>query len=168
MLTEELKNTIRQVPDFPKKGIQFLDITTGVKNPEALKDMIDFLYEQFKDKKVDYVAGIESRGFKLLTHKPGLGIHNELMSSVFISFAVAYGFFFAIRYSLRRYDNMKRWESFKHASYTAIYMLVIWFPMVLYICGKILFKKKDMRWGKTTHGLIREEEQKVNEQLLKS
>ena len=63
MLTEELKNTIRQVPDFPKKGIQFLDITTGVKNPEALKDMIDFLYEQFKDKKVDYVAGIESRGF---------------------------------------------------------------------------------------------------------
>ena len=63
MLIEDLKNTIRQVPDFPKKGIQFLDITTGVKNPEALKDMIDFLYEQFKDKKVDYVAGIESRGF---------------------------------------------------------------------------------------------------------
>lgn len=63
MLIEDLKNTIRQVPDFPKKGIQFLDITTGVKNPEAFKDMIDFLYEQFKDKKIDYVAGIESRGF---------------------------------------------------------------------------------------------------------
>ena len=63
MLIEDLKNTIRQVPDFPKKGIQFLDITTGVKNPEAFKDMVDFLYDQFKDKKVDYVAGIESRGF---------------------------------------------------------------------------------------------------------
>lgn len=63
MLIEDLKKTIRQVPDFPKKGIQFLDITTGVKNPEALKSMVDFLYEQFKDKKVDYVAGIESRGF---------------------------------------------------------------------------------------------------------
>lgn len=63
MLIEEIKNTIRQVPDFPKKGIQFLDITTGVKNPEAFKAMIDFLYEEFKDKKVDYVAGIESRGF---------------------------------------------------------------------------------------------------------
>lgn len=63
MLIEEIKNTIRQVPDFPKKGIQFLDITTGVKNPKAFKAMIDFLYEEFKDKKVDYVAGIESRGF---------------------------------------------------------------------------------------------------------
>ena len=101
------------------------------------------------------------RGFKLLTNKPGLGIQNEIMSSVFISFAVAYGFFIAIRYSLRRYANMKRWEALVQASYTAIYMLVIWFPMVLYICGKILFKEKDMRWGKTTHGLIREEEQKI-------
>ena len=63
MLLEEIKNEIRQVPDFPKKGIQFLDITTGVKNPEAFKAMIDFLYNQFKDKKVDYIAGIESRGF---------------------------------------------------------------------------------------------------------
>lgn len=63
MLIEEIKDTIRQVPDFPKKGIQFLDITTGVKNPKALKAMIDFLYGEFKDKKVDYVAGIESRGF---------------------------------------------------------------------------------------------------------
>lgn len=63
MLVEDLKNTIRQVPDFPKKGIQFLDITTAVKNPEALSAMVDFLYEKFKDKKIDYVAGIESRGF---------------------------------------------------------------------------------------------------------
>ena len=63
MLIEDLKSTIRQVPDFPKPGIQFLDITTGVKNPEAFKEMIDFLYEQFKDKKIDYIDGIESRGF---------------------------------------------------------------------------------------------------------
>ena len=63
MLIEEIKDTIRQVPDFPKKGIQFLDITTGVKNPKVFKAMIDFLYGEFKDKKVDYVAGIESRGF---------------------------------------------------------------------------------------------------------
>ena len=101
------------------------------------------------------------RGFKLLTHKPGVGIHNELMSSVIISFAVAFGFFFAIRYSLRRYDFLKRWDAMKQASYTAIYMLVIWFPMVLYICAKILFCKKDMKWGKTTHGLIVEEEQNM-------
>jgi len=101
------------------------------------------------------------RTFKLLTQKGGVVIHNELMSSAIISFAVAFGFFFAIRYSLRRYDNMKRTEAFIQASYTAIYMLIIWFPMVLYICGKILFKEKDMRWGKTTHGLIKEEEENM-------
>ncbi|MCD8377905.1 MAG: adenine phosphoribosyltransferase [Candidatus Gastranaerophilales bacterium] len=63
MLIEEIKDTIRQIPDFPKKGIQFLDITTGVRNAKAFKSMIDYLYEQFKDKQIDYVAGIESRGF---------------------------------------------------------------------------------------------------------
>ncbi len=63
MLIDEIKDTIRQVPNFPKEGIQFLDITTGVKHPQAFKDMIDYLYEQFKDKHIDYVAGIESRGF---------------------------------------------------------------------------------------------------------
>lgn len=63
MLLEEVKNEIRQVPNFPKKGIQFLDITTGVKNPEAFKAMIDFLYEKFKNQNIDYIAGIESRGF---------------------------------------------------------------------------------------------------------
>lgn len=99
------------------------------------------------------------RTFKALTHK--VGLHNEIMSSAIISFAVAFGFFMAIRYSLRRYDLMKRWEAFVQASYTAIYMLIIWFPMVLFICGKILFCKKDMNWGKTTHGLIIEEEQHI-------
>lgn len=63
MLIEEVKKTIRIVPDFPKKGIQFLDITTGVKDLEAFNTMIDYLYEQFKDRNIDYVAGIESRGF---------------------------------------------------------------------------------------------------------
>ena len=99
------------------------------------------------------------RSFKVLTYR--VGIPNEIMSSAIISFAVAFGFFFAIRYSLRRYDNMKRWEAFVQASYTALYMLIIWFPMVLFICGKILFCKKDMNWGKTTHGLIVEEEQNI-------
>ena len=63
MLVEEVKDSIRQIPNFPKEGIQFLDITTGVKNPEAFKKMMDFLYNEFKDKNIDYVAGIESRGF---------------------------------------------------------------------------------------------------------
>lgn len=63
MQIEDVKKSIRIVPDFPKKGIQFLDITTGVKNAEAFNTMVNYLYEQFKDKDIDYVAGIESRGF---------------------------------------------------------------------------------------------------------
>lgn len=63
MNLEAVKDKIRQVPDFPKKGIQFLDITTGIKDAEALKAMVDFLYDIYKDKNIDYVAGIESRGF---------------------------------------------------------------------------------------------------------
>ena len=44
---------------------------------------------------------------------------------------------------------------------TTIYMLVIWFPMELFICGKILFRKKDMNWGKTAHGLVLEEQDRL-------
>ncbi len=59
----DVKNKIRDVKDFPKEGIIFRDITTALKEPETLKVMIDYLCEQFKDVKIDYIAGIESRGF---------------------------------------------------------------------------------------------------------
>ena len=62
-MIEAIKEQIRKVPDFPKKGIVFLDITTAIKNADTLNKMIDFLYEEYKDKNIDYVAGIESRGF---------------------------------------------------------------------------------------------------------
>lgn len=58
-----VKSKIRDVVDFPKKGIIFRDITTALKDGETLKVMIDYLCEQFKDEKIDYIAGIESRGF---------------------------------------------------------------------------------------------------------
>ena len=60
---EKIKNSIREIPNFPKEGILFRDITTALKDAEILKLMIDELYEQFKDEKIDYIAGIESRGF---------------------------------------------------------------------------------------------------------
>lgn len=59
----DVKSKIRDVVDFPKQGIVFRDITTALKDPETLKVMIDYLCEQFKDVKIDYIAGIESRGF---------------------------------------------------------------------------------------------------------
>lgn len=58
-----VKNKIRDVVDFPKEGIIFRDITTALKDSETLKVMIDYLCEQYKDVKIDYIAGIESRGF---------------------------------------------------------------------------------------------------------
>ena len=58
-----VRSTVRQVPDFPKPGILFLDITTATKDAKSMNLMIEFLYEKFKDEKIDYIAGIESRGF---------------------------------------------------------------------------------------------------------
>lgn len=58
-----LREHIRQVPDFPKKGILFLDVTTALKDAEAFKISMDFLYNTFKNEKIGYVAGMESRGF---------------------------------------------------------------------------------------------------------
>ncbi len=60
---QEVKKMIREVPDFPKKGINFIDITTAIKDAPTMKKIIDFFVEKFKDKDIDYVAGIESRGF---------------------------------------------------------------------------------------------------------
>lgn len=60
---EDVKNKIRAVPNFPKEGIIFRDITTGLRDAETMQVMIDYLCDQFKDCKIDYIAGIESRGF---------------------------------------------------------------------------------------------------------
>lgn len=71
-----VREHVRQVPDFPKKGILFLDITTATKDKKAFELSVDFLYDKFKSEKIDYVAGIESRGFiygAILAYKLGAG-----------------------------------------------------------------------------------------------
>ncbi len=60
---ELVKSKIRAINDFPKKGIIFRDITTAIKDKDAFKCMIDFLTEKFKNKGIDYIAVVESRGF---------------------------------------------------------------------------------------------------------
>jgi adenine phosphoribosyltransferase len=60
---ESLKSLIRTVPDFPKPGIQFYDITTLLKDPYGLRTSIDRLVEMIDDPHVDTVIGIEARGF---------------------------------------------------------------------------------------------------------
>lgn len=60
---EHLKQLIREVPDFPKEGINFYDITTLLKDADGLKQTIDALADQYKDEQIDTVIGVESRGF---------------------------------------------------------------------------------------------------------
>ena len=62
-MNADLKQYIRDVPDFPKKGIIFKDITTLLKNPIAMKLTLDILYARVKDLRIDKVVGIEARGF---------------------------------------------------------------------------------------------------------
>lgn len=59
----DLKSTIRTIPNWPKQGVMFRDITTLLKDPKAFEHVIETFYERYKGQKIDAVAGIESRGF---------------------------------------------------------------------------------------------------------
>ena len=63
MSLENIRKSIRNIPDFPKKGIQFKDITTALKDAVILKEILDTCAAHYKNQKIDYVVGIESRGF---------------------------------------------------------------------------------------------------------
>ncbi|MBR5042187.1 MAG: adenine phosphoribosyltransferase [Bacteroidales bacterium] len=63
MTDEKLIESIRIVPDFPVEGIQFFDVTTMFKNPDAFEEVLDRICALYKDKGITKVAGIESRGF---------------------------------------------------------------------------------------------------------
>ncbi len=65
MNIETLKQNLREIPDFPKPGILFYDVTTLFKNAACLQEMLEALYELYKDKGITKVVGIESRGFIL-------------------------------------------------------------------------------------------------------
>ena len=72
----DLRSAIRTVPDFPKKGIMFRDITTLIKDPDLLHRVVDVLADHYSGKNVQAVAAIESRGFILgapLAYKLGVG-----------------------------------------------------------------------------------------------
>ena len=63
MSVESLRARIREIPDFPKPGILFYDITTLLKDPAAFKEAIQLMLAPFKGERVDVVVGMESRGF---------------------------------------------------------------------------------------------------------
>jgi adenine phosphoribosyltransferase len=63
MIEEKIKSVIRDVPDFPKAGIIFKDITPIMLNPGLSTEILDHLVDLYKDQQIDKIAGIESRGF---------------------------------------------------------------------------------------------------------
>ena len=76
-MIEEIKKHIRDVPNFPKEGILFKDITTALKDAACFRQIIDAFYKAFKDKKIDKIAGVESRGYLIgsaLAYKLGCGL----------------------------------------------------------------------------------------------
>jgi len=76
MKVSDLKKYIRDIPDFPKEGIIFKDISTLLKNPQAFGKSIDILAATFKKLRIKYVVGVEARGFifgAALAYKLGAG-----------------------------------------------------------------------------------------------
>jgi adenine phosphoribosyltransferase len=69
---QELKQLVREIPDFPKPGILFYDITTLLKDARGLRAVIDQMIGHFSDQKVDHVIGVEARGF---IFAPALAYH---------------------------------------------------------------------------------------------
>ena len=63
MTPEELRAKVREIPDFPKPGILFYDITTLLKDPTAYRAAIDLMLEPYRDERIEIVVGMESRGF---------------------------------------------------------------------------------------------------------
>jgi len=73
MLIDKLDTYLRTIPDFPKEGIQFKDITPLLKDPALCNEIMDALVEPYKSQQVDVVVGVESRGFLF-----GLGMADRL------------------------------------------------------------------------------------------
>lgn len=73
---EIILNSIRDIPDFPKPGIVFKDITTLLSNPEAFNTLMDHLTNRYLGYELDYIAGIDARGFifgAILADRLGIG-----------------------------------------------------------------------------------------------
>lgn len=77
MNSKILLDNLRCIPDWPIKGVNFRDVTTLFKSPEALREITDEMYDIYKDKGITKIVGIESRGFVMssaLALRLGAGI----------------------------------------------------------------------------------------------
>lgn len=94
------------------------------------------------------VAEIAIQAFRFVK-----GYSNDILSSLFLVVCTAIFFASGLIYSLRKYSHYTCLRAIYEAVITALYVVTIWFPIVLFIILKIVFTKKTMDWGKTTHGV---------------
>lgn len=146
-----LEGTIRRYLEYSGAALRSKDMS-----PVAKVDMIAYISEFIMP--MWLLIEIIIRVFKVILKDAS---PHTLYSSIFVGCIIGLGFFLAARYALRRYDFMPRLDATFEALETSIYLFILWFPLVLFICFKILFMKKDMTWGKTAHGLVLEEEASI-------
>ena len=75
-MSESLKAFIREIPDFPKRGVLFRDITPALLEPKIFKELCDGLFERYAGRRIDKIAAVESRGFifaSVLAYQMGRG-----------------------------------------------------------------------------------------------
>ena len=67
----------------------------------------------------------------------------------------------ALFYSLRKYVKLKPIDNFFQSVATAMYIVVLWFPLAIFIIFKIIFMKNDLNWGKTSHGVLNKKSENI-------
>lgn len=87
------------------------------------------------------------------------GSPNNMMSSFALIIALGLFFVAGLLYSLRRYQKLSYIQTFTQSIETAIYLVLVWTPLVIFIIPKIIFTTRSMDWGKTNHGVLEEEKQ---------
>ena len=85
------------------------------------------------------------------------GNPNHMLSSFMMIGVVGIFFFVGLLYSLRKYNKLSIWQTIKQSAETGVYLVTLWTPIVIFIVFKIIFVKRSMDWGKTSHGEIPEE-----------
>ena len=80
---------------------------------------------------------------------------NWILSSIALSGVMCAFFMVALFYSLRKYVKLKPVDNFFQSVATAIYIVVLWFPLAIFIIFKIIFMKNNLSWGKTNHGIAK-------------
>lgn len=99
-------------------------------------------------------------GFQLFRFVKGYS--NQVLSSITLTVIIGAFFITALLYSLRKYNKIKPLDNIKQSVETCLYFVVLWFPIVVYIVFKIIFGEKSMDWGKTAHGVLVEQQEKVS------